>query len=599
MRRRRQLLAVQTFPFLAVLLCTMGAMILLLLVIDRRAKAVARAKAEQAARQAAEAQAKADADRLAEWQRKRRQLHALLAEQENELVAQITTVRTQIAEATAKVQRESARAADLQQRLRAEEEGLERDRQEVESRRARARQQAQQRAREAAERTAKARQEAARLSAELAQMEQVLAGLKALRQKEEQTYSVVPFSGRHGQIRQPIYVECAGGAVIFHPDRLTLAGADLSPMAVRRELDRRLAARPVSHGGAPYLLLLVRPNGIESFYLLQTALAGLNLDFGYELVDQDWVLDFSGEHPQEMVSTRTANERPQLGRTAGVSRPVGKEAPTGAGPGGLTTPSQTETTMTGLPSLALQAGNRPVGKEAPTGAGPGGLTTPSQTETTMTGLPSLALRTGNNVLSGGAVASLLPPRLDGALASGPAASGPATPTTGFGESETPTSKNVPYGRGGPPGASAGAADSPPRASAADLSGGPFLASRARPRPATPLGLLLGSRDWYIAIECGADGVTVLATGQHFRVADLRPTAAMHPLVQDVCQLIDRRQASVRPGEPPWRPILRYRVEPDGLRSYYAANALLTVLRLPASRENLETDGPALPDPFRP
>ena len=49
MRRRRAKLEVSTFPFLAVLLCAMGSLILLLLVIDRRGKAVARFKALQAA----------------------------------------------------------------------------------------------------------------------------------------------------------------------------------------------------------------------------------------------------------------------------------------------------------------------------------------------------------------------------------------------------------------------------------------------------------------------------------------------------------------------------------------------------------------------
>ena len=51
MRKRRHVLQVSTFPFLAVLLCAMGSLILLLLVIDRRAKVVARAKALQAASQ--------------------------------------------------------------------------------------------------------------------------------------------------------------------------------------------------------------------------------------------------------------------------------------------------------------------------------------------------------------------------------------------------------------------------------------------------------------------------------------------------------------------------------------------------------------------
>ena len=41
MRRQRQKLQVSTFPFLAVLLAAMGSLILLLLVMDRRAKIVA------------------------------------------------------------------------------------------------------------------------------------------------------------------------------------------------------------------------------------------------------------------------------------------------------------------------------------------------------------------------------------------------------------------------------------------------------------------------------------------------------------------------------------------------------------------------------
>ena len=52
MRRRRDGLKPETFPFLAVLLCALGALILLLLIMDRRAKAVARAKAAAAAERA-------------------------------------------------------------------------------------------------------------------------------------------------------------------------------------------------------------------------------------------------------------------------------------------------------------------------------------------------------------------------------------------------------------------------------------------------------------------------------------------------------------------------------------------------------------------
>ena len=43
MRRRRHVVQVDTFPFLAVLLCTMGALMLVLMFVDRRARVVARA----------------------------------------------------------------------------------------------------------------------------------------------------------------------------------------------------------------------------------------------------------------------------------------------------------------------------------------------------------------------------------------------------------------------------------------------------------------------------------------------------------------------------------------------------------------------------
>ena len=81
MKRRRHTLQVSTFPFLAVLLCAMGSLILLLLVIDRRAKVVMRAKALAAIRQMETEDAKDSAARAAEWEQRRRALHEQLQRQ--------------------------------------------------------------------------------------------------------------------------------------------------------------------------------------------------------------------------------------------------------------------------------------------------------------------------------------------------------------------------------------------------------------------------------------------------------------------------------------------------------------------------------------
>ena len=58
------------------------------------------------------------------------------------------------------------------------------------------------------------------------------------------------------------------------------------------------------------------------------------------------------------------------------------------------------------------------------------------------------------------------------------------------------------------------------------------------------------------------------------------------LAQAVGNLIARRQASVRPGEPPYRPLVRFQVSNEGLRTYYHVYPLLEQLRVPMTRENV-------------
>jgi hypothetical protein len=105
-----------------------------------------------------------------------------------------------------------------------------------------------------------------------------------------------------------------------------------------------------------------------------------------------------------------------------------------------------------------------------------------------------------------------------------------------------------------------------------------------------LGRILGNRDWLIYVECSAQGVVLKHGNQKFSLESLAvPTKGEHTLVQTVREIIARRQATVGPGEPPYRPMLRFLVNPDGLRAYYLAYPLLDVLRLPMQRENVEED----------
>jgi hypothetical protein len=308
MRRRKRHLEVSTFPFLAVLLCTMGALILLLLVLDRRAKIVAllQAKNEMAQLQAGKEQRdqarshqQAEDERLAqerkaEWLKRSQELHALLAQEEQQVVGQIEEAADQLAAATIKLQTEAERAEQEKKLLQIAKARLVGTGQTVKAQ--------QEAAANAEQQTAAAKRELERQAIELAQLEQTLAGMKALRERQKNTYSLVPYLGRRGDNRRPVYVECGDTAVIFHPDKVVLEGMGLTGPRLRAEVEKRIAQQrdksPVQPGkdkSRPYLLMLVRPNGIVNYYRTQEALAGMDIDFGYEFIEPDWVLDFSAE----------------------------------------------------------------------------------------------------------------------------------------------------------------------------------------------------------------------------------------------------------------------------------------------------------------
>jgi hypothetical protein len=106
-------------------------------------------------------------------------------------------------------------------------------------------------------------------------------------------------------------------------------------------------------------------------------------------------------------------------------------------------------------------------------------------------------------------------------------------------------------------------------------------------PPLPLSRLLGNRDWPILVDCQADAVVVRSLGLRVSLAALEAGTAEADHLKDAVQkLIADRQATLRPGEPPYRAILRFQVHPEGLRAYYLAYPRLEGLRLPMTRENV-------------
>ncbi|MCE2805920.1 MAG: hypothetical protein LW700_12025, partial [Gemmataceae bacterium] len=339
MRRSRAKLTVSTFPFLAVLLCAMGSLIMLLMVFDQRAKRAARQRnlqqAVEVARQeeerwkkaqalVAEENAKSEAERQEQLRKMR-----LEAEQRlQELGSQAEQVTTQgrnagrqqtdetekirkLREATLAAAKDRERTVEEMRALRAGLDQAQRERLDREKQRAE-RKLATEKARQAVEAERKAEAERLdRLSAELVGLEKVLKQAEEKKEKSAQTFSIVPYKGKRGEDKRPIYVECTWNKLIFHPDRFAVDPAD-PRMGLMVQIEDRARAQNQRYVAAglpphprPFLMLLVRPDGIGTYYQFQVAMKGQAVDFGYELIDQDWELDFPQEGPETLPPDRS------------------------------------------------------------------------------------------------------------------------------------------------------------------------------------------------------------------------------------------------------------------------------------------------------
>jgi hypothetical protein len=674
MRRRRQGLQVSTFPFLAVLLCTMGSLILLLLVIDRRARVVARVKALQAAAQTGAFNEKTEAARREEWERRSRALHEQLVCADRDVQAQLVSLRGKEREEAGRAGAERSELSALRQRIQAEAAKLAHEDQELTAHRA----------------TIAAKQQEATtsheamsgLTTDLLRLEKTLAEVKAARLKQQQTYSLVPYRGKRGDSRKPIYIECASGGLVFHPDSKNLGGFDISAMDYRKEVIHRLAS-----GEHDYLLLLVRPDGISSYYRLVGALQGLKVDYGYEFIDRDWALDFSGEQAQPWmlaektkppdvdsspgksrrvigvaagtpISTANPDAPPshgstsnQPGTSAGPSNnvsgfrgdrpgiPLAHAEPERSGgpgiglphsPGGLSALSPGSSNglsispVGGQGTPGLGGGSGPSG--VPTGSiAPGGGTSqvgmlptgPTASAAAATGgpaanagLPDQAAPAGAGAM--GSTASIGPPVATGtAPVSVPQGSGsksqlPAPPPllpqteTNQAKAQTPGSSSGSPGVNGSAGSSASSGGGDGEGSGLPAAPNPLdklAGPRKRPVGLTTLRPILfnRNRDWFIKIDCYSDRIVIEGTGQVVASSTLvgaDPSA--NPLIQGVHAMIERRQATVPDGDIPYRPLIRFRVHPDGVRAYYLAYPALEALNVPLSRENLEAEDGSKP-----
>lgn len=717
--RRRHKLEVSTFPFLAVLLCAMGSLILLLLVMDRRAKIAARAKTN-ALQQAVlakiddEAKRRADeAERL--WETQKSKLHEMLRKEDESLRVRKEQLDIAFAQTERDIQAGKSKLVDLERRLAEEQRRLLQDRDEL----VRFRQQLSASFKEKSESTS---QEAVRLARELQQLERLWEQMKQVRSQPRDVFSLVPFKGKRGEKRAPVYVECVRGGLAVHPQKTILAVNDEFDVArFRREVESRSSAlvkekKNASALDKPHVLFLVRPDGIASYHAAQSALSGFQIDFGYELVDAHWVFDFD---PNAQPTRIAWNEPPPLkiepsivtpGSRKGVgvslspprlpgppsgdghesyngpepgvasgqgpgkgSGPPGVQVgfqpgvppPTFGSPGlgkpGLGSPGTgTSIGSSGTGALSPTVGSGPpggVGEGPPAFGKPGpsnpavGISMGSSGTGTLSptvgigppggvagdgppGVPKAEASGGAGLAQRSSVPALTPtlgpPGSSGqpSVAMAPKASGPtmgAPRTSGSDENPAATPKGVEPGiatsikiPGQLPGVGNATGESgepgtpvPPGTPGAIAGGGSgqvgepmgeadplalkFPPNMPRPKetpqvakkPLPPLGRLIANRDYQIVVTCFADRVEVTPGGFDFDMTDRNETEIDHNLIANIRKTADRRQATVRPGEAPYRVNIRFQVHPEGLRTYLRVYPLIEALNLPMSRENLE------------
>jgi uncharacterized protein YoxC len=286
---RSEQLAPALFPFLAVLLCTMGALVLVLVLVVSQASASAKQALDEG--QAAW-QEVADVVEVVSAE--------MLARREQQQEA-IDRKRSQLEAIEDHIQRLVGELKQLEETSRAIDDRLQLDEQQRQDH----------------------RQAIANVEARILEERQRLEQLQTAAANKPPAFAILPYQGSSGTSRRPIYLECTEQGVTIQPEGVLISLDDLKPPhGPGNPLDTSLRLiRSAYHkldtsasiASAPYPLLLVRPDGIRAYVLARAAMSGWDDQFGYELIDQQLPLAFPasipGLKPQLISNLEVARQR--------------------------------------------------------------------------------------------------------------------------------------------------------------------------------------------------------------------------------------------------------------------------------------------------
>lgn len=284
--------AVSLFPFLAVLLCTMGSLVLLLMLIASQAKAQAEAERAEAAKPKFDVEAIKRREDDLQWKIDQ------LTKSREQTIADVAETRSQLSHLEEHAARLKQQLADLEAA-----EALLKSQASADG-----------------EGRAAVAADLAELRRKIAEAEKKLAAEKQAGRKP-QAFAVVPYDGDKGTRRRPIYIECRGDAIILQPEGIRFVESDFAgslgpsnPLAVAVRLVSEYLTRGETYkeGEQPYPLLLVRPSGIGAYYVARSGMSSWEGEFGYELIDESWPLEFPPADPLLAQMTTKAVEEARI-----------------------------------------------------------------------------------------------------------------------------------------------------------------------------------------------------------------------------------------------------------------------------------------------
>ena len=157
-------------------------------------------------------------------------------------------------------------------------------------------------------------------------------------QQYEKSYAIVPYQGEYGTHRRPVYLECVAEGVMIQPEGILISHADLdgppgagNPLnACLRTIREFYARHTRNENEAPYPLLIVRAEGIMAFGKARHAMTDWKDEYGFELVSDDLPLAFPNPQPAlsgELKKTITlAKDRQRALAMAMPSRYPGQQS---------------------------------------------------------------------------------------------------------------------------------------------------------------------------------------------------------------------------------------------------------------------------------